>query len=326
MNSMARGALLDLDALHAFVVFCECGSMTVAAQRLGVTQSAISQLVKRLERDSGVILVDRDQRPPKLTSAGHSLLELASDLISHARSVADRVRAGNTRTEYPQLKVGCVGEAFAATVGPALIQALSGTAQEVRLWSGLTQPAAEQLVGREIDIAICNDAVTANPRINQVTLFSEGFVLVLPRGEEGEPVPDVREISLRSPLLRYSLRSSIGQQIERYLRHMGVHAPRRFEFDATGPMISLVGAKMGWAISTPLALWQSRHFLPDVSVHALPDTALGRREFFLLSRLGEWAQLEKDVLRVTREVMQQQTVPAIRKVLTALGDDAIRYP
>ena len=249
----------------------------------------------------------------------------ASDLISHARSVADRVRA-KTRTEYVQLKIGCVGEAFAATVGPALIHALAGSAQEVRLWSGLTPPMAEQLVGREIDIAICNDAVASNPRINQVTLFSEGFVLVVPRQDEGAPAPDIREISLRMPLLRYSLRSSIGQQIERYLRHMGVHSPRKFEFDATGPLIALVGAGAGWAVSTPIALWQSRQFLPDVSVFPLADTALSRREFFLLSRLGEWAQLEKDVFRVSREVMQQQTVPALRKVMTLLGEDAIRYP
>lgn len=322
---MNRAAPLDLGALQAFVLFCECGSMTQTAQRLGVTQSAVSQLIKRLERDTGMLLVDRDQRPPKLTSAGYTMLELASDLISHARSVADRVRIGS-KTEYPQLKLGCVGEAFAATVGPALIQALSGTAQDVRLWSGLTPVLAEQLVGREIDIAVCNDAVAINPRINQVTLFSEGFVLVVPQQDDDLSAPQLRETSLALPLMRYSLRSSIGQQVERYLRHIGVHAPRRFEFDATGPMLSMIAAGLGWGISTPLALWQSRHTLGEVSVYPLPDTALGRREFFLLSRLGEWAGLEKDVLRVTREVMQLQTEPAIRKVLTRLPADCIRYP
>ncbi|WP_290877618.1 LysR family transcriptional regulator, partial [Aquabacterium sp.] len=39
----------DLRALHAFVTVCEQGSMSLAAARLGVTQSAVSQMIKALE-------------------------------------------------------------------------------------------------------------------------------------------------------------------------------------------------------------------------------------------------------------------------------------
>lgn len=103
MNSSA----LDLHSLEAFILFCECGSMTQAARRLGVSQSAVSQLIKRLERDTGVLLVDRDERPARLTAAGRTLFELGNELITHSRSVADRVRAG-AHVDHAQLKLGCV--------------------------------------------------------------------------------------------------------------------------------------------------------------------------------------------------------------------------
>jgi hypothetical protein len=48
----------DLHALQAFVAVCEGGSMIEAARKLGVTQSAISQLIKSLETQSGMVLLD----------------------------------------------------------------------------------------------------------------------------------------------------------------------------------------------------------------------------------------------------------------------------
>ncbi|NKE39900.1 LysR family transcriptional regulator, partial [Mycobacterium tuberculosis] len=44
---------IDLRALQAFVAVCETGSMTGAARRIGVSQSAISQAVSALEREQG---------------------------------------------------------------------------------------------------------------------------------------------------------------------------------------------------------------------------------------------------------------------------------
>jgi DNA-binding transcriptional LysR family regulator len=320
---MSKTRPVDLHALQTFVAFCEAGSMTLAATKLGVSQSAVSQLIKRLEQDTGCALVDRDARPAQLTNAGRTLLELSRDLLTHANTVTERVRQGSA-SGYPQIRLGCV-DSFAATVGPALIRALSGNARELHMWSGLTPNLVEQLMGRELDLAICTDAAVSQPRLAQTPLFSERFVLVLPRAFAQEPQPDLASLNARLPLIRYSLRSVIGQQAERYLRHMGVQSERRFEFDATDPLLSLVAAGLGWALSTPLCLWQSRHFIPELAVFPLPAAALGQREFFLLEHQGEWNHLGDEITRVTRQVMQQQTLPDIRKTLPALPDDVFHF-
>lgn len=294
--------------------------MTAAAARLGVSQSAVSQLVARLERDMACALLDRDARPAQLTNAGRTLLALAQDLLAHANRVAERVRQGGL-TAHPRIRLGCV-DSFAATVGPALIRALSSDASELHLGSGLTPDLLDQLLGRQLDLAICTDAASSQRRLVQTPLFAERFVLVLPSHFAQAPAPALADLSSRLPLIRYSLRSVIGQQVERYLRHVGLQADRRFEFDATDALLSLVAAGLGWAISTPLCLWQSRHLIGQVAVFQLAANALGQREFFLLEHRGEWQQLSQDIARVTRQVMQQTLVPDIRAALPVLGDDA----
>lgn len=326
-------ALPDLRTLEAFVAVCEAGSMTVAAQRLGVSQSAVSQAIRALEQEHGLLLFDREMRPARPTRAGRLLLELADDLLARARAVSEQLRS-SARQEHAQIRLGCV-DSFAATLGPALVRALSGSARQLLLWSGLTPGLSAQLQARELDLAICTETALDDPRVVQRPLFSEPWVLVLPRrGREdgarpvrtpGDLAALVRTLG-ELPLIRYSRRSVIGQQIDRFLRHLGLNAPRRYEFDATDPLLSLVAAGLGWAISTPLCLWQSRSWLEQVQVLPLPPTRLGRRDFFLLSREGEWAGLDGEIVRVTRQVLLRDTLPAMRRLMPALPARAITLP
>jgi hypothetical protein len=53
---------------------------------------------------------------------------------------------------------------------------------------------------------------------------------------------------------------------------------------------------------------------------------VGQRHFFLLSREGEWAGLDEEVVRVTRDVIRFDTAPAIRKAIPALAPAALSCP
>ncbi|MFZ5528695.1 MAG: LysR family transcriptional regulator [Pseudomonadota bacterium] len=322
-----RTGLPDLRALETFVAVCDASSMALAADRLGLSQSAVSQSIKSLEEDLGLQLMDREVRPARPTPAGRVLHEVSAQLLSQARSAMDHVRA-SARHELAQIRLGCV-DSFAATVGPQLIRAMAGKARQFQMWSGLTPTLAEQMQGRELDMVICTDAGVQDPRVTQRLLFSESWVAVFPKGHAMPPLASLKALTTAAgplPLIRYSQRSVIGQQIERYLRHIGVQAPRTYEFDATDPLLSLVASGLGWALTTPLCLWQSRQYLGDVQVLPLPAARLGQRHFFLLSREGEWADLDDEVVRVTREVIRLHTAPAIRQHLPALPASALSCP
>ena len=317
----------DLRALETFVAVCDANSMVLAAERLGLSQSAVSQSIKSLEEDLGLLLMDREVRPARPTHAGRVLHEVSAQLLSQARAAMDHVRA-TARQELAQIRLGCV-DSFAATVGPQLIRAMSGKARQIQMWSGLTPSLTEQMLSRELDMVICTETSVQDPRIAQRLLFSESWVAVYPKDHPVPPLSTLKNLAASAghlPLIRYSQRSVTGQQIDRYLRHVGVQAPRCYEFDATDPLLSLVASGLGWALSTPLCLWQSRHYLDAVRVVPLPPARLGQRQFFLLSREGEWSGLDDEVARVTRDVIRRDTAPSIRKSLPALPESVLSCP
>lgn len=323
----AAPALPDLRALEVFVAVCEAGTMTRAAGRLGLSQSAVSQSVRTLEEALGLALMDREVRPPCPTHAGRVLHEAGARLLSNARATMDEVRT-RARQSLNRIRLGCV-DSFAATVGPRLIHAMAGRARQIQMWSGLTPGLAEQMHARELDMAVCTDAGHRDPRIAQRLLFSESWVAVYPPDHPVPTLATVRDLGAAAgtlPLIRYSQRSLIGQQIERYLRHVGLQAPHTCEFDATDPLLSLVASGLGWALTTPLCLWQSRHHLDAVRVVPLPPARLGQRQFFLLSREGEWHGQDEEIARLIRDLIRHDTAPALRARLPALDAGALICP
>jgi DNA-binding transcriptional LysR family regulator len=313
---------LDLRALQAFVAVCESGSMTGAAKQLGVSQSAISQAVSTLERDQGIVLFDRESRPPRPNIAGRMLFELAGPLLEHAQMVSTQM-GDTSNAGHVQVRLGCV-DSFAATVGPELIRAVSGSKRQIALWSGLTPALSRQLHERELDVAVCTQTTLSDARIVEVPMFSEAFVAVVARSHlSGRASVDWRILQKELPLIRYTARSVIGQQLERFARHHGINSPRRYEFDATDPLLSLVSARLGFAISTPLCLWQARHYLDQIAVLPLPPGRLGRRDFFLLHREGEWTEFAKEIVTLTRTVIDRSIQPALMRAVPHWPDDAL---
>jgi DNA-binding transcriptional LysR family regulator len=151
-------------------------------------------------------------------------------------------------------------------------------------------------------------------------------VAVFPRASTRQPLrqaTDLRQRAADLPLIRYTQRSVIGQQVERFLVHAGIEAPRRFEFDATDPMLSLVAAGLGWAISTPLCLWQARAWLDQVQLLPIPSARLGSRNFYLLCRDAEWSPLADQVASLTRSLLVQELFPALRISMPELPEDVI---
>ncbi|MFF9025425.1 LysR family transcriptional regulator [Streptomyces eurythermus] len=73
---------MTLDDLRVFVAVCRAGSLSSVARDLGCTQSAVSQHVKRLERETGVALLERRPRGVVPTQAGRILETAAAEGIN----------------------------------------------------------------------------------------------------------------------------------------------------------------------------------------------------------------------------------------------------
>ena len=73
---------LDLGTLRSFVTIADSGSMTRAAGRLFMTQSAISMQIKRLESSLGMSVFERSSQGMKPTSEGEQLLQFANQMLA----------------------------------------------------------------------------------------------------------------------------------------------------------------------------------------------------------------------------------------------------
>jgi DNA-binding transcriptional LysR family regulator len=101
LDSLAFSKLcpVTLDDLRVFVATCELGSLSAVARRLGNSQPAVSQHVRRLERELDVTLFERGRHGVAPTAAGRILLAAATDALGAldaGRRELDRLRQGET--------------------------------------------------------------------------------------------------------------------------------------------------------------------------------------------------------------------------------------
>ena len=93
----------ELRQLRYFVTVAEEGNISRAAQKVFLTQPALSRQIKALEEAIGQRLLDRQAHSIRLTPAGQTLLQEARELLRHADLTIERVRAMGDRI---RLRVG----------------------------------------------------------------------------------------------------------------------------------------------------------------------------------------------------------------------------
>jgi DNA-binding transcriptional LysR family regulator len=140
--------------LLAFLVVAEEGNLTSAAGRVGLTQPALTKLIRRLERDYGTALFERTSRGMNLTRAGAKLRERARRIEIHYRQAQEEIRSMVTGT-LPHFAIAA-GAAYHMEIAPDLTKILSQEFPETRLKldfnvAGLTLP---RLVAGKVDLML----------------------------------------------------------------------------------------------------------------------------------------------------------------------------
>lgn len=145
---------VELRDLRTFAATVEAGSMTRAAERLHLVQSAVSQAVGRLEREAGVPLLERGPGGVRPTEAGSALARHATLILS---SVA---RAEEDMVAYRELGAGTVRlgilHTAAPVVLPGLLRRLRETHPGLRLHveEAMVAQIEERLRTGQLDLAV----------------------------------------------------------------------------------------------------------------------------------------------------------------------------
>lgn len=286
----------DLRALEIFADVAGRGSMTATARAMGLTQSAVSQAVQRLEDALGAPLLDRSHRPLGLTPAGEVAVQRASAVLNASDALTSEVR-GAQSDQPMRLRIGLV-DSVAGTIGPAIVRALRREAAQVALYSGISPELMEGVVARDVSIYVGVDVLKGRTGFRRSLVLREPHILVAPKAvAETMTRPRLIELAAGLPFVRYSLRSRIGADIEAFIESRNLNFPNTLEFDETDTVLSMVAAGLGFAVTTPLCLYHGRAHLPGLSV--LPLETRFDRKLYLFSQAPVDAALDK---RMTAEV------------------------
>ena len=148
-----------IEKLRLFLVILEEGSLRRAAERLHVSQSAITRQIQLLEHDLGGRILERTSSGVRPTGGGHTLAERAKTLLADYDSVMAEVRR-LVRGESDRLRIGYVASAVQQYLGPALA-VLRRTYPKLKI-KMLDQTPGEMIMALrqgEIDLALTGHGV-----------------------------------------------------------------------------------------------------------------------------------------------------------------------
>ena len=179
---------MDLKQLNAFIAVADLRSFSAAATQTGLSQPSLSRLLKQLETDMGVELIDRYHRPLNLTEAGAFFY----DKISTVLTEIDTVTSMTQRLSAPSsvLNIGFVPSVLYGLL-PEIIAELKQSSPdiEVTLKDISSYQQMDALKSGEIDIGFGRFA-HQDPWIQQILLRHERYVVALPKSH---PLAQVRE-------------------------------------------------------------------------------------------------------------------------------------
>jgi DNA-binding transcriptional LysR family regulator len=184
---------MDLDLLRTFVVAEDAATLGIAAQKLHVTKSAVSQKLKVLEAQLGVRLFERVGRNVRPTDAARSLAQSLRSAFALVDDAVETVRDGHGAIGG-EVRVGAPRPFTASVLRPRIAKLLVAHPDVVLdLSFGTPTELESRLLAGDLDLAVLARAPESD-RITTTELFVETFVAVAsPRYVERRGTPRAAE-------------------------------------------------------------------------------------------------------------------------------------
>src|SRR5215210_8135891 len=301
--------MLDVRRMRVLREVALRGSFSAAAEALSFTQSAISQQIAALERETGAVLVQRSARGVRLTEAGEAV-------VRHADGILGRLAEAEAELEaIAGLRGGrlrmAAFESAGATIMPLAIATFRRRHPAVELSLALAEPddSVPKLKSGELEIALAFDShgapAAGEDSIERVHLLDDPLYLAL---APDHPLAQKRNLRLADlageAWIEGTPSCACSAMLRRACERAGF-APRiAFESDDYAAIQGFVAAGVGVALIAELALTTVRD---DIVIRSL-----GR---------------ETPVRRIHAAALAgSYRSPATSAMLEILADVAAQYP
>jgi molybdate transport repressor ModE-like protein len=274
--------MLDIRRMKVLREVAAQGSFSAAAEALNFTQSAVSQHVAALERETGTQLVERMSRGVRLTEAGEVLVKHADVIIARLESAEEDLNA-IAGLRGGRLRLVCFQSA-GATVMPRAVATFHERHPEVELSMLEAEPeqAAQLLKAGEVDLALLyhHPAMSLMPDLELTHLMDDQYDAVLPTSHR---LAGRRRLALSDlagePWIVSTTINGCRRITEGACRDAGYQPRVAFEADDTLASQALVAGGVGITLMPRMAL-TALH--PNVATRVLTD---GPRRQVLAARM-----------------------------------------
>lgn len=237
---------MDLQRLRTFQVLSETLHFRHAAERLGLTQSAVSQQIASLEKDLGAPLFERIGRRVYLTPAGDVLAREAVKVVSSVGRAREAVNAVS-RGDGGRLRVGA-----STTPGIYLLPEVLGRFRidfprvELEFRLANSSRIEAMTVANEFDLGVCGFRPT-HEELFETELGQDRIIAVASPALVGKATRVKPEELARWPLVAREPGSATGTAVDRALAARGVRLAPAFELPSPEALVRAAEAGLGYA-------------------------------------------------------------------------------
>ena len=258
---------LSLDQLGTFAEVIAQGSFSAAADRLDVTQPAVSLQVRQLERRLGVRLIERVGRRATPTPAG-------AELLVHARRIAGAVAAAEEG--LAPFVAGAIGRVRIGTGATACIHFLPPILRRLRrrfpaleliVSTGNSVDVLRQLEDNTLDLGLVT--LPAPGRMFDVTpLIEDEFVALSAAESGGLPRSVTPAVLARRPVVLYEPGAQTRRLVDAWFASAGIAIKPVMELGSVEAIKQMVGAGLGCGVVPRMAVSGS-YAAPNLVVQSL---------------------------------------------------------
>lgn len=260
---------MDVRQLSAIVAIADHGTFSAAARALYTVQSNVSAHVSRLEKELGVMLVDRVNGG--LTEDGARVVERARRVLHEIDDITADMTSRHADVSG-QTRLGVIGTT-ARWLMPALLNRIADDHPNVRtiVQEGSTSSLVPNVASGELNAAIVHLPID-DPELVVEPLFAEELLLLVTEDHAlaGRTALDMTELD-ELPLLLPPTGSALRRVLERAAATHNVHLQPQAEIDGARLMASLAFDGFGAAIvpATAVPTWLTGSF-SRIEVPGLP--------------------------------------------------------
>lgn len=303
INSKMRG--INFDQLRTFSEVIERASFSAAGDHLGLSQPAVSQQIRLLEKRFGVRLIERVGRKARPTSAGAILLSY-SRMILDAMASVETEMAPYVKGTMGRVRIGTGATAsiyFLPTVLRLLRRRFDGL--EIFVTTGTVTDVLRQIEDNALDLGLVT--LPAPGRMFDVSpLFEDEFVVL--SSLDGPTLPRVvtAEILSRLPLVSYEPGAQMRRIIDDWFSTAGYPVKPTMELGSVEAIKEIVRAGLGTGLAPRMAVGQKSKGLRAQSLTPR-----------LIRQVGIVVRRDKPLHRGLRETISalRQAAPRFLKTL-----------